>query len=118
MATWLKNGDKGSEHFAIPYERDGKTHLFFPDFLAVLADGRIGIWDTKGHGIDGSANYADAPLKAEALVAYRKMLAEAGVSVDGGLVVEDAQGNWMLHDTEGYRWSVELRGWRLLADSL
>lgn len=118
VTAWLKNGDKGSEHFAIPYKQQGKTHLFFPDFLAVLSDGRIGIWDTKGHGIDGSANYADAPLKAEALVAYREERAEAGVPVEGGLVVEDEHGRWMLHDTEGYRWSSELQGWRPLADAL
>lgn len=118
VSAWLKNGDKGAEHFAIPYERDGKTHLFFPDFLAVLSDGRIGVWDTKGHGIDGSANYADASLKADALVTYRKARAEAGVPVEGGLVVEDAQGHWMLHDVEGYRWSSELRDWRPLVDAL
>ncbi len=118
VAIWLKNGDKGSEHFAIPYEMDAKTHLFFPDFLAVLTDGRIGIWDTKGHGIDGSANYADASLKADALVFYRKARADVGVPVEGGLVVEDVNGNWMLHDSSGYRWSSELRGWRPLEDSL
>ncbi len=58
VVAWLKNGDKGPKYFAIPYDLADDTHLFFPDFMAVLTDGRFGIWDTKGHGLGGTATDA------------------------------------------------------------
>jgi hypothetical protein len=112
VVTWLKNRDQGSEHFAIPYKMpDGEKRLFYPDFIAVLTDGRFGIWDTKGHGIDASANHASTPPKAEALAAYRAQRKAEGVDVVGGIVVRDDDGRWMLQDQDSYAWSQDLAGW-------
>ena len=111
VEAWLKNGDRGTEYFAIPYELDGKARLFFPDFLAVLTGGRFGIWDTKGHGEDGTAAHRKTAPKADALVRYRLDRAKESVTVVGGMVVKDASGDWMLNDSAGYSWTQQLKGW-------
>lgn len=118
VVAWLKNGTQTSEHFAIPYEMDGKPRLFFPDFLAVFSDGSFGIWDTKGHGVGGSANYAETTFKAEALAAYRTARLAEGCTVCGGIVVLNNNGRWTLNDAAQYAWSENLAGWRPFAESL
>lgn len=45
---WYKNGDSESINFAIPYTEDGKQHPFYVDFIVCFADGKIGLYDTKG----------------------------------------------------------------------
>ncbi len=118
VVAWLKNGDKGGEHFAIPYALPDGTHLFFVDFLALLTDGRFGIWDTKGHGPGGTATHDVTVPKAEALAAYRTARLVKGTTVVGGIVVIDERRQWMLNDCDTYRWSEDLTGWRPVASSL
>ena len=118
VAAWLKNGDKGGEHFAIPYDLADGTHLFFPDFLAVLTDGRFGIWDTKGHGLGGTATHAVTVPKAEALAAYRAARLAEGTTVAGGIVVVDERRRWMLNDSDKYHWTDDLAGWKPFGSSL
>lgn len=115
VTCWLKNGDRGTEYFALPYELNGKARLFFPDFLAILSDGRYGIWDTKGHGEDGSAAFLKTTPKAEALARYRTERAAEQTMVVGGIVVRTLDGRWLLNDNMNYLWSPELKGWRPFA---
>ncbi len=44
---WFKNGDHGSTYFSVPYEENGKKRLFYVDFVVLLNNGKIGIYDTK-----------------------------------------------------------------------
>ena len=62
VAWWFKNGDKGKEHFSIPYG-DGKN--FFPDFIVGYHDGSIKVTETKG-------SIFHVQDKQDALVAYGK----------------------------------------------
>ena len=45
IAWWMKNGDKGAEHFSIPY---GNGKNFYPDFIIKYHNGDIKIAETKG----------------------------------------------------------------------
>ena len=44
---WFKNGDHGSLYFAVPYEDNGNKKLFYVDFIVLLENGKIGLYDTK-----------------------------------------------------------------------
>lgn len=118
VEVWLKNGDSGSEHFAIRYELD-EPHLFFPDFLVRLKGGKVYLLDTKGAGSSdlSTGNMTDTHAKARALYAYTESLRAAGHSVIGGLVVRK-HGAWWLHEGENYPGTTSVStdlGWRRLA---
>ena len=52
---WFKNGDQGAGYFAVPYSKNDEIHLFYVDFIVQLANGKIGLYDTKsGRTIDDS----------------------------------------------------------------
>lgn len=46
---WFKSRDEGQNYFALKYfnTTDKLDKLFYPDWIIKLADGRIGIFDTK-----------------------------------------------------------------------
>jgi type III restriction enzyme len=63
---WYKNGDKGKEHFAIPYTNLQKElRLFYVDFVIKFTSGKIGLFDTKTKRSD-----LEAPNKHNALIRY------------------------------------------------
>ena len=50
---WFKNGDQGTNYFAVPYSKDSESHTFYVDFIVHLSNGEIGLYDTKsGYTID------------------------------------------------------------------
>ena len=57
VAWWFKNGDKGGDHFSIPYG-DGKN--FYPDFIIKYHNGDIKIAETKGGHLKGQEPKKDA----------------------------------------------------------
>jgi type III restriction enzyme len=63
---WYKNGDKGKEHFAIPYTNlQNELRLFYVDFVIKFRSGKIGLFDTKTKRSD-----LEAPNKHNALIDY------------------------------------------------
>ncbi|MGY2134427.1 DEAD/DEAH box helicase family protein [Hymenobacter sp. HD11105] len=91
---WYKNGQQGTEHFAIPYyltpqaEIDGDADLFYPDFLVLFGDGTLGIFDPKTAGSDPTA-----VLKHNALVKYMTEQNALGKRLVGGIVLPH-EGSW------------------------
>lgn len=64
---WWQNGDEHMQlNFGIKCDERGKT--FQPDFLVMLRNGTLGIFDTKASGY----NESDNKIKAEALQKYIK----------------------------------------------
>lgn len=89
---WYKNGDSGSENFAIPYTDDaGINRCFYIDFVIRLKNGIICLFDTKSCGSDGNA-----PAKHNALLKYmEEENKKPGRKLVGGVVIEDPDsGNW------------------------
>ena len=68
---WYKNGESEPKYFAILYEDeplpkgDGLEHAFYPDFILMLENGKIGVFDTKA-----GRTAEEAGPKAEALAKY------------------------------------------------
>jgi type III restriction enzyme len=116
VEMWLKNGDNGREHFAIRYEMDGQEALFYPDFIVKTLTGGIRLYDTKGSGDSerSTGNAVDTHAKARALAVYMQELRDAGLDVEGGIVVRKDRA-WWVHSGESYSGTVEVSeqfGWR------
>lgn len=57
---YQKNGDMGDEYFSVPYSDGlGAQHLFYPDYLLILDDGKTMIIETKGGESKGKSKNID-----------------------------------------------------------
>ncbi len=87
---WYKNGDSGSEHFALKYENvEGKDALFYVDYIIRMKSGRVMLFDTKSVGSD-----KNGAKKHNALLQYIEDKETPDVELTGGIIVEHNQ-NWM-----------------------
>ena len=55
VAWWFKNGDRGADHFSIPY---GEGKNFYPDFIIKYNNGDIKLAETKGSHLISDAKKA------------------------------------------------------------
>lgn len=86
---WYKNGDSGSEHFAVGYKNgQGSDALFYVDYIIRMKNGKIFLFDTKSENSD-----PEAPNKHNALVEYLGDDWNEGKNVMGGVIIEENQ-NW------------------------
>jgi len=104
---WYKNGDSGSENFAVKYfdEDQNKESLFYPDWIVKLKDGKILILDTK-KGLTAKNN--DTKVKAEALQkwiekSYHKNLV--------GGIAANVSGIWKINKNKTYKWDRNYSEW-------
>jgi type III restriction enzyme len=93
---WYKNGDAGTEHFALPYTHNGKQNLFYPDWI-IKSKSSLWILDTKS-GM--TAKEPETKAKAEALHIWLK----SQTDIEGG-IVRPAEG-WFIH--RGNKYAYEL----------
>lgn len=101
IVWWWKNGENKQDYFGVKYEYPaGMIHTFYPDYLLQLADGRIGIIETKDMGDRDGGNYTKA--KAEKLQEYIKE--QKGKKLFGGIAIEKSDG-WKINQKEVYDWS-------------
>lgn len=101
IVWWWKNGENKQDYFGIKYEYPvGIIHTFYPDYLVQLADGRIGIIETKDMGDREGGNYTKA--KAEKLQEYIKE--QRGKKLFGGIAIEKSDG-WKINQKAKYDWS-------------
>ena len=105
---WYKNGDKGREHYAIEYTNSqGKTALFYVDFVIRMKNGQIFLFDTKTENSD-----PEAPQKHNALLAYMQNEENVSKHLQGGIIVHDTDhsGNW-LYSQQPIETIYDVRGW-------
>ena len=97
VAWWFKNGNQGKSYFAVRYVNSStkEEELFYPDWIILFKDGRIGIFDTKKGRTLIDLDTAD---KAAAL---QKKLKTFGKKFVGGIVQEEA-GVWYYNDSPTY----------------
>lgn len=102
---WYKNGDKGSEHFSIPYIHRGKQSLFYPDWI-VKTNKDVLVLDTKS---GNTATEEATKYKAEAL--YGWLSEQPGFT--GGIVCPSSDG-WFVHQSKQYLYDLGSGGWKNL----
>ncbi len=114
--VWIKNGNNGRDWFALSYEMDGDTKLFYPDFLVRKVDGSFVVAEGKGAGPNGTASHPDTKHKAERLQAWAASQRDLGHAVTGYIaVLSEPGGDIFINDSDEYRYHPEtLCGWRKL----
>ncbi|MBI4836969.1 MAG: DEAD/DEAH box helicase family protein [Candidatus Portnoybacteria bacterium] len=106
---WFKNGRQDGSHFAVPYVEDGQERPFYLDFVVMLNDGRLGLFDTKG-GIYAKT----AKERAEGLAEYIATENKRGKNLFGGIVLKD-KNSWRLSDNKKYSYDPNnLKDWKFL----
>lgn len=106
---WFKNGDRDATFFAVPYEEDGIFKPFYVDFIVMLKDGKIGLFDTKS-GITAKV----AGPKSDGLVKYIKEENKKGRKLFGGIVTQRG-GSWLYWAEGGYYYKEnDFKDWEIL----
>ena len=110
MKWWFKNGKQDATYFAVPYVENGVEKLFYVDFIVMLSDDRIGLFDTKG-GIFAKT----AKERAEGLVKYIEAENKKGEKLFGGIVIK-SQNSWRINDGKKYAFDPDNLGkdWQFL----
>ena len=90
---WFKNGDSDQTFFAIPYDEQNQTRLFYVDFIVKFKNGKIGLFDTKsGSTID------TAKAKSDGLQKY--ITKHKKKNIFGGIVTNtdsyNFKGRWIM----------------------
>lgn len=92
---WFKNGDRDATFFAVPYKDGDDWSPFYVDFVVLMKDGSVGLFDP--HGI----HLADFAAKSDGL---RDYIAKRGRKVFGGIVANtkpDYTGQWLVYEGKG-----------------
>ena len=113
VAWWFKNGDRDATFFAVPYKIGDNLAPFYVDFIVMMKDGRIGLFDP--HGV----HLADFSSKSRGLQEYIAHLNKEGRKVFGGIVgntdPRHLKGQWMVYrDTKKPVQENDWNGWARL----
>jgi len=92
---WFKNGDRDSTFFAVAYVENSQQRSFYVDFIVMLKDGTVGLFDTKSGN-----TIKTAKEKSDGLQKYIADQAKKGKKIIGGIVantqIKDYSGRWMV----------------------
>ena len=109
MKWWFKNGKQDGSYFAVPYVENGQEKPFYLDFIIILNDGQLVLFDTKG-GIYAKT----AKERAEGLAEYIAKEKKKGKKLFGGIVLKD-KNSWRYHDGKKYDYNPnDLKDWKFL----
>ncbi len=96
---WFKNGARDAIFFAVPYKQGDSQAPFYVDFVVLMKDGTIGLFDP--HGI----HLADFGAKSDGLRSYVSAMKKKGHKTQGGIVANtdsrNFTGQWMVYEGEG-----------------
>ena len=107
---WYKNGDSGKENFSVIYKNNqGLQANFYVDFIIMLRNGRICLFDTKSFAGD-----AESVNKHNALIDYINNLNDKnGTNIIGGIIIQDG-GRWLYSPMHIYN-AANHAGWSTFA---
>lgn len=111
---WFRNGQGEIKYFAIPYrDKDGIERCFYVDFIVMMEDGRIGLFDTK-KGFTAEL----ARERAEALARYIKEQNKKSKKKLWGGIVTFKDGSCRYNDSESYGGAIsesQTPYWKILS---
>src|SRR3989338_7090862 len=109
VGWWFKNGRQDGSYFAVPYVENGQEKPFYLDFIVMLNDGRLGLFDAKG-GIYAKT----AKERAEGLAEYIATENKKAKKLFGGIVLKD-KNSWRFSDSKKYSYNPnDLKDWKFL----
>ncbi len=111
---WFRNGQGEIKYLAIPYkDKDGFERAFYIDFIVMIKDGRIGLFDTKS-GFTAEL----AKERAEALARYIKEQNKKREKKLWGGIVTFKDGSCRYNDSESYGGAIsesQAPYWKILS---
>ena len=105
IVWWWKNGKNKQDYFGIKYEYANAILTFYPDYLVMLKDDRLGIFEVKDTGDRDGGTFTKA--KAEALQAW--LAKQKRKDLFGGIVIERNHA-WVINSRTTYAWDKCERG--------
>lgn len=99
VAWWFKNGERDATFFAVPYGPKDNQAPFYVDFVVLMKDGSIGLFDPHG------SHLADFTSKSNGLLSYLSKACKSGHKLFGGIVANTDPrhhtGQWMVYKGDG-----------------
>lgn len=106
---WFKNGKSDATYFAVPHLEHDTEKPFYVDFIVMLKDGRIGLFDTKG-GLTAET----AGSRAEGLAKYIVEQNKKSKKLFGGIVIKE-KNSWLYNSNIDYKYNPnDLKNWTFL----
>lgn len=108
ISWWYKNRESKEAYLAIAYRHpDGSTRAFYPDYVVLMKDGSIGLYDTKS-GM--TATSEETAAKSDALQEYIRKEKR----LRGGIVVGDKTGTYVFNGKK-YDYDLTHGGWERIS---
>ncbi len=110
---WFKNGESEKKYFAVKYaDKYGVERAFYVDFIVVMEDGSIGLFDTKS-----GRTAEDAKEKAEALAKHIEEHSKKYKKKLWGGIVVFKEGSCRYHEGKDYSFNENKLGesWKFLS---
>lgn len=109
VVWWFRNGKQDGTFFAVPHIEHGQEKPFYVDFVVMLKNGTIGLFDTK------SGYTAElAKSRSDGLVKYITEQKKKGKKIDGGIVRHEKK-SWLYFTDKEYKYNPnDIKGWGFL----
>lgn len=109
VVWWFRNGKQDGTFFAVPHIEHGQEKPFYVDFVVMLKNGTIGLFDTK------SGYTAElAKSRSDGLVKYITEQKKKGKKIDGGIVRHEKK-SWLYFTDKEYKYNPNnIKGWEFL----
>tara|TARA_B100001250_G_scaffold230070_1_gene197476 strand:- start:240 stop:2489 length:2250 start_codon:yes stop_codon:yes gene_type:complete len=109
---WFRNGERDKTYFSVPYTENQEKKLFYVDFIIMLKNGKVCLFDTK----QGLTLRESGP-KSDGLKDYIKKYK----NVNGGIIANtqpDLSGSWKYYKGKGSDINDDLNNanWHTLED--
>lgn len=109
VVWWFRNGKQDGTFFALPHIEHDKEKPFYVDFVVMLENGTIGLYDTK------SGYTAElAKSRSDGLIKYITEQKKKGKKIDGGIVRYERR-SWLYFTYKDYKYNPnDIKGWEFL----
>ena len=97
---WWKNGENKQEYFGVRYEYEGNVYTFYPDYLVLLKNKELGIFEVKDKNDRDGKTFTKS--KSEAL--QNLIIDLKRKDLFGGIVIEVNKA-WLINSQKEFNWS-------------
>lgn len=109
VVWWFRNGKQDGTFLSVPHVEHSQEKPFYVDFVVMLKNETIGLFDTK------SGYTAElAKSRSDGLVKYITEQKKKGKKIDGGIVRHEKK-SWLYFTDKEYKYNPnDIKGWEFL----
>lgn len=112
VSWWFKNGERDATYFAVPYKSGENELPFYVDFVVMMKNGSMGLFDPHG------SHLADFGAKSKGLLSYISKASKSSHNLFGGIVANtdprNFTGQWMVYRGTDNAVEGEWKNWERL----